>query len=451
VTDQRSDDDALAGPIQPPPVPPPPPPPLIRAPEVPASSESPPLPPPFVRAERNAEDELGESDGDEFDESDEADEPDDLDEPDPWEPGDGVALDPAPPPSVLADRIPCRQCGAMLAYQPGTRVLACGHCGGTTPIDGIDAAVEERDLAKALQELATTQETMEVRTVACRSCGATTQVMADVAAANCPYCGTHFNITGQTSRVIRPNAVLPFAIPREQVESTLRTWIHSLWFAPNALAREAEKERMIEGIYLPYWTYDAATATTYSGSRGDHYSVTVGSGKNRRTEVRTRWRPAQGSVSRIFDDVLIPASESPLMKLADDLGDWDLAGVVPYDPRWVAGFLAEAYRVDLPTGLGQAKLVMSTRIDADIRADIGGDAQRIDRRNTSYSNVTFKHLLIPLWIGSFRYRGKVYRFLVNGRSGAVSGERPWSAWKIALAVAAGAALFAIFALFVIQR
>ncbi|MBV9774716.1 MAG: hypothetical protein JO040_12240, partial [Gemmatimonadetes bacterium] len=72
--------------------------------------------------------------------------------------------------------------------------------------------------------------------------------------------------------------------------------------------------------------------------------------------------------------------------------------------------------------------------------DIGGDEQRIHSTDTRYDDVTFKHILLPVWISAYRYREKVYRRLVNARTGEVQGERPWSWIKIALLVLFVAAL-----------
>jgi hypothetical protein len=74
--------------------------------------------------------------------------------------------------------------------------------------------------------------------------------------------------------------------------------------------------------------------------------------------------------------------------------------------------------------------VMHDVITGLIERDIGGDHQRIDRRRTNHVGVTFKHTLLPIWVANYRYRERLYRVLVNGRSGRVAGDRPWSAWKI---------------------
>ena len=73
-------------------------------------------------------------------------------------------------------------------------------------------------------------------------------------------------------------------------------------------------------------------------------------------------------------------------------------------------------------------------IAMDVRRAIGGNEQQIASIQTRHANETFKHVLLPVWTAAYRYNGKSYRFVVNGQSGRVQGERPWSVWKIALAV-----------------
>jgi len=87
---------------------------------------------------------------------------------------------------------------------------------------------------------------------------------------------------------------------------------------------------------------------------------------------------------------------------------------------------------------------MNEVISSIVCRDIGGDHQRIHSLNTVYNNITFKHTLLPIWISAYMYQDKVYRFLINGRTGEVQGERPYSAIKIALAVLAVATVILIF-------
>lgn len=77
---------------------------------------------------------------------------------------------------------------------------------------------------------------------------------------------------------------------------------------------------------------------------------------------------------------------------------------------------------------------MENKIREDIEDDIGGDRQIINTTNTDYNDITFKHILLPIWISAYKYNNKVYRFMINGRTGEVQGERPYSWIKITLAI-----------------
>ena len=154
-------------------------------------------------------------------------------------------------------------------------------------------------------------------------------------------------------------------------------------------------------------------------------------------QQKVRWTPKSGRVARDFDDVLVLASQSLPKPYTDALAPWDLSELVPYTPEVLAGFRAEAYTVELDTGFVEARAYMDRVIQRDVRFDIGGDRQRIERVETQVSDVTFKHVLLPVWLAAYKYRGQTYRFVVNGRTGRVQGERPWSAIKITIAVVLG--------------
>ncbi|HFQ15267.1 MAG TPA: primosomal protein N' (replication factor Y) - superfamily II helicase, partial [Rhodobacteraceae bacterium] len=232
-----------------------------------------------------------------------------------------------------------------------------------------------------------------------------------------------------------------FALEEGAARKAMTNWLGRLWFAPNGLQEYARKGRKMQGIYVPYWTYDADTKTRYTGQRGTAYYVTRTVTRNgkRQTirERKIRWQAVSGRVARFFDDVLVLASRSLPKKYTDALEPWQLSDLSPYRPEFLAGFMAEGYTVELEEGFKEARAYMDAVIRRDIRFDIGGDEQRIGSVNTTISDVTFKHVLLPVWLAAYKYRGKSYRFVVNGQTGKVKGERPYSAWKIAFAVLLG--------------
>jgi hypothetical protein len=215
-----------------------------------------------------------------------------------------------------------------------------------------------------------------------------------------------------------------------------------LWFAPNGLKDYARKGRRMQGIYVPYWTFDADTKSRYTGERGTVYYETrtvMRDGKRQQVQVpKVRWNGVRGRVARFFDDVLVLASTSLPKRFTDGLEPWDLSAMEPYSPEYLAGFRAEGYSIELQDGFTEARAYMDRVIERDVKFDIGGDRQRIHQLDTELDNLTFKHILLPVWLAAYKYRGKTYRFVVNGRTGRVQGERPYSGVKIAVAVIVGA-------------
>ena len=342
---------------------------------------------------------------------------------------------------------PCEQCGADLRFAPGQTELRCDHCGHVQQIPEADAqvrtgALTEHDLAKGLSDDLPASASEAVRTVSCPACGARIAFQGADHAAKCPFCDTPVVVDTGTERRIKPQALVPFQLDERTARGALIQWLGRLWFAPNGLQAYTRAGRALNGIYAPYWTFDADTHSRYTGAKGVHYyetrSVTVnvnGRNETRQEQVqKTRWYPAAGRVARDFDDVLAIASTSLPVQLGDGLEPWDLLALKSYAPDYIAGFQAEGYTVALADGHSTAQSKMARVIEGDVRRDIGGDVQRIDSVDTDYALETFKHILLPIWMAAYKYNGKSYRFLVNGQSGEVQGERPYSAWKIAFAV-----------------
>ncbi len=355
-------------------------------------------------------------------------------------------------------RFPCDNCGSDMRFAPGEGKLICDHCGNEEPIAGnapATTAIRELDFKAGLDAALPQAEIEETRVVTCPNCGAQFEFDADTHAAECPFCATPVVTDTGLSRHIKPRGLLPFALEEATARKAMTDWLGRLWFAPGGLQQYARKGRRMEGIYVPYWTFDARTQSVYRGERGTVYYETrtvTRNGKRQTVRVqKVRWRPASGRVARFFDDVLVLASRSLPKRYTDALGPWDLSALEPYNPEYLAGFRAEAYTVELDEGFHQARAHMDRVIERDVKFDIGGDRQRVHDIDTQISDITFKHILLPVWLAAYKYRGETYRFVVNGRTGTVKGERPFSAIKIALAVIAGLIVAAVVGYFVAQN
>ena len=354
-------------------------------------------------------------------------------------------------------RFPCDQCGADLRFDPVAGNLKCDHCGNEQPLEEhyTGPAIRELDFRAALDKQLPDAEIEETRVLQCPNCGAQVEFDDTVHSKECPFCATPVVTDTGTHRHIKPRGLLPFALEEVAARKAMTDWLGRLWFAPNGVQEYARKGRKMQGVYVPYWTFDADTTSAYRGERGTVYYVTktvTRNGKSQQVrEARVRWSPKSGRVARFFDDVLVLASKSLPKRYTDGLEPWDLSALVPYSPEYLAGFRAEGYQVELDEGFHEARARMDRQIERDVRFDIGGDRQRIHGIDTEIRDITFKHILLPVWLAAYKYRGKTYRFVVNGRTGRVQGERPWSAWKIAIAVVLGLIVAGVLGYFVAQN
>lgn len=337
------------------------------------------------------------------------------------------------------NRFLCENCGANMVFDAKLGKLACPFCGHAQEVEA-KGVVEERPYEEFLQKGMQNLQPMarDAMQVGCSSCGAIVNFTPPETATVCDFCGAKIVAQPKSADpLVAPEGVLPFSVTDKQANQNYKTWLASLWFAPSKLKHLAEADKM-SSVYIPYWTYDARTYSEYTGERGEHYFVTetyTSNGETKTRQVRhTRWHSASGAVSRDFDDVCIPATRSLPENYINNLEPWDLHELKSYEPAFLSGHKAQTYQIALDEGFELFKTRAYTVIHEDARRDIGGDEQRVHDIQTQYSAVTFKHLLLPIYAGAYRFGGKVFQIVVNGRTGEVQGERPYSWLKIAALV-----------------
>lgn len=346
---------------------------------------------------------------------------------------------------AVNEELACNGCGAILKFKPGTRHLSCEYCGAANEITApeVSGSIEEISLGDFLSTNFEKEEKFTATMVKCESCGATSTMDPSISSDKCPFCSAIFVVkSGSVATLHKPQCVLPFGIDHTQAKKNFAQWLKALWFAPSDLKNYANSAEKLSGMYLPFWTFDCHTNSNYTGQRGVDYIVNesytaLEKGKNvtrTRSVTKTRWYPAQGRVSNAFDDLLIEATHSLNKQRLRSLEPWDTKNLVVYNDKYLSGFRTQTYTLDVKSGYLEAKERMEPVIHKTICEQIGGNRQLIHYVNTAYHNPTFKHILLPVWISAFRYKNKVYQFLVNARTGEVQGERPFSATKIALAV-----------------
>ncbi len=350
---------------------------------------------------------------------------------------------------------PCAQCGANLAYRPGTAELECPYCGFRQPVPTTEELIEVRaadaelDLVQALRSLPDSEVWTDTgQTVQCQTCGAVTAFADAQTAGRCVFCGSP-QVIPQTSveRRIRPASLVPFTLDDGAARTRYTAWLGSGWFRPNDLQKVARLDKLV-GIYIPFWTFDAHSEARWSADAGYYYYTTEqyrdGNGNTQTRQVQhVRWVPTGGHRADDFDDTLVGASHGLPRPLLDQVAPFDTTALVPYQAHYLAGFQAEAYQVDLPAAWQIGEAQIRGEIERRCSGDVPGDTQRNLRVQANLSDLTFKHVLLPVYVCAYRYGDKVYRAAVNGQTGSVTGEAPLSWVKITLAVLLGLAILAL--------
>lgn len=356
---------------------------------------------------------------------------------------------PIPPDETRArGKYHCPSCGAEAIWNPDKSTLICKYCNTEFPAaseeavgdeSGEEAEIQEYDLLDALENIPESARGWQTKTtsVRCQSCNAISVFDASTIAKRCDFCGSAALVPYEdVKEVFRPESLLPLKISEVQVRENIRTWFQGRWLAPSNLA-ERSRTDTVRGVYLPCWTFDANAEADWSAQSGYYYytteSYTDSQGKRQTRRVRhTRWVPSSGHVSHFFDDELAPASKGVDANLLSKIEPFPTDELVPYNPRYLAGWVVERYQVDLKTAAKAAHESMTSQVHKMCERQVPGDTHAYLRVSIRWSHQTFKHILAPVWVLAYDYRGSTYQLVVNGYTGKVAGRHPYSFIKVLL-------------------
>jgi DNA-directed RNA polymerase subunit RPC12/RpoP len=369
------------------------------------------------------------------------------------------------PEAAAGVTFPCKNCGAKLQFDPSAQGMVCPFCGhkeavraaapaaapGAPPGAAMQpagsAAIRDIPLEEGMR-MAARGLGVQVSTIQCKDCGATVHVGEGERTAACAFCGSKQVLSLQTNETaIRPESLLPFKITKDDASGRFTTWLGKLWFRPNNLKKMASVQEL-GGVYVPFWLFSSNVASQWTAERGWYYYETEsystmenGQRVTRTRQVqRTRWEHASGWRNDRYEDVSVCAGKGLPASLMNQFSAFETRALVPYTPEFLSGWRAESYAIDLLPAWGTGGDKIASEQNGRCGRDVGGDTHRSLNASHTFTNITFKHVLLPIWIAAYRYGKKVYRFLVNGQSGEVVGEAPWSVAKILAAVLAAAAV-----------
>ena len=346
----------------------------------------------------------------------------------------------------------CTSCGGIMEFDVESQCLKCPNCDSTMNIEHNEGSIIEHELTLEDKRKIKVEE-KETTTMVCSGCGANIELASNDTGAKCPYCGSSYVLAEKQIESIIPDGVVPFKIDKNEVLVKFRTWIKKRWLAPNEL-KHLYQHGGFQGIYVPYWTFDADASCYYTAEGGRnrevHYQDEEGNDKVR---IEIDWYPVSGHVSNFFDDIQVTASRRYQKGFFRGIQPFNFNELVSYAPEYTSGYLSENYSIDLEEGHREAVSIMNSELSSMSSSDVrrkGYDHVRSVHINPIFSNETYKYLLLPIYSTSYSYKNKNYTVLINGQTGRISGAYPKSWIKITLLIVAIIAVIGLFMYFINQ-
>jgi DNA-directed RNA polymerase subunit RPC12/RpoP len=322
----------------------------------------------------------------------------------------------------------CPNCGGRVKFSAEDHLLRCDSCGTELPVpEGARAEVTEQVLDFVLPTTRGHRWAEAQHRLLCERCGAENLLPVGQTAGECAYCGSRQLIESTESReLVDPNAIGPARLGEEQAVKRFKAWLGKDWFAPDDLKKLA-RASALRPAYYPFWTFDGTLQMEWT------CEVNEGSHDN------PHWVRRNGVEFEMFDDVLVPGMKALKAEDLTRVEPFPIKEAVEFTPEYLAGWTAMTYDLPLADASLKAREIVARKMRRQLhnRVELLSEKRNVSGNGVSWSGLTFKHMLLPLWVGSYTYRGKTYRVLVNGQTGKVGGEKPRDMVKVVAVALSG--------------
>jgi ribosomal protein L37AE/L43A len=337
----------------------------------------------------------------------------------------------------------CPKCGGRMSYNVQAGKFKCDFCGYTQAEKGGDSTWAADRAEQVLDFVMPTSRghrwAEAHHRLSCAQCGAVSLMPPGAKSLQCPYCGSNQMIeAAEDHELIDPQVIAPFKLNAEKAQGSVRDWLGRGFFAPDDL-RQAGRYLKLRPAYYSFWTFDGNIEANWNCEVNTSY------GRN------AHWEPRSGIESRFFDDELVPGVKALTAGELDSVEPFKLKELQAFKPEYLAGWPAIVY----DRSLSDASLIARERVTRKFRHDLnaqvepGKEKRNFQISQAQWSAMTFKHVLLPLWIGTYRYQGKEFHLLVNGQTGKVGGKKPRDSVKTIMAFLIGAALLGFLVLVIL--
>lgn len=331
----------------------------------------------------------------------------------------------------MASSYKCPACGAPIAFNAEKQKFSCEYCLSSYTEKEIIAYFAEQDAKleqdaanqriideKKKAEAAGTAAEQHFNGYRCDSCGATVMTDDTTTATFCYYCHNPVVISERLAGDFKPDQLIPFAISKDQASAAFLKWVGAKRYVPKDFTRPNHLEKMT-GLYIPYWFADADTSFNYLGESTDSRSWTVGN--TRYTEYKDYEHVRQGSM--FLDDTSISAYSKIDPDLLNTISRYPLKEMRPFAMPYLSGYFADQYDKTAdsvkPDLAKQAYGYTLEKIEESLprSGKTKGEEVNVNLHEPLYT-------LLPTWMLTYHFLGKIYTFAMNGQTAEIVGELP---------------------------
>lgn len=309
----------------------------------------------------------------------------------------------------------CPQCGGRVEFDLQAQNAACIYCGFQQAVEQQPAAgVSEQVLDFVLPTARGHHWAEGQRHLRCSSCGAESLWPVGQSALSCPFCGSNQMIESEeTANLVDPQAIGLMEIDPIKAQEFVKTWFGEGWFSPDDLI-QASRKIALRPAYYPFWTFD--------GTLELNWRCDVNEGNS----DAPNWVACSGVEYKMFDDILISGNQAITPKDIRALSPFKLKEIVEFQPEFLAGWPALTYDIPLSEAAlgGREQVIREARRNLHRRVMPGKEKRNLTTGAVNWSGMTFNYVLLPLWIGQYRYKGQDFNIVMNGQTGEISGEKP---------------------------
>ena len=351
----------------------------------------------------------------------------------------------------------CPSCNASINYNPKEKNWVCEYCGSKFTLEqleeneknfketNVNNSKELKEEKKTKEEKDKKEEKVEMDEYFCEDCGAKIVADKNTAATFCVYCKNTAILKSRLAKKFAPSKIIPFTKTKEDAIAAFKSVGKGKFLMPKEFA-DPKNIQELTGVYIPFWLY---TCKMKGHVKGKGTKVTSWSTYDYiYTKTDTYNVEREGLFT--YDNIPVDGSVRFNDAIMNSIEPFNYSELEKFSYSYLSGFLAEKYDVEKDEAkkitIDRAKQTTISTLQANAREG-GYSTFYPSESEHNVEEEEIEYVLLPVWMVNIKYKDKFHTFAMNGQTGKMIGDIPYSKGKaVIFALILFIAIFAITAL-----